>query len=480
MKDWDEESGSLNFNTLRTLYGNGTLKPTDTIKAILGRISRRGEDGVWIFREPKEKLFSRAREVESLANSISSEALFITYPLYGLPFAVKDNIDWGDRPTSAGCSAYTYIPSRTASAVDRLLEAGAILIGKTNLDQFATGLVGIRSPYGVAQNPFDNRYIPGGSSSGSAVAVSAGLVSFSLGTDTAGSGRIPAGFNNIVGLKPTRGIVSTVGTVPACRSLDCISIFSLTVPDASNVLCVMAKEDQLDPFSRPIPSTWMGSKSQSPTIGVRVGVPRKEQLEFFGDSEAETLFSSAIKKVAETGANILEIDYSIFHKVANLLYEGPWVAERYTAIRNFFDTSSEALHPVTREIIEGGQKYSAADVFEANYELEALKKKALKPWSKMDVLLVPTSGTIYKINEVKASPFKLNTNLGYYTNFVNLLDLCCISVPSGFYSNGLPAGVTFIGSPYQEKFLCQLSSEFHEKLGLNLGSTPHKFMSVMS
>ena len=163
-----------------------------------------------------------------------------------------------------------------------------------------------------------------------------------------------------------------------------------------------------------------------------------------------------------------------------MLYEGPWVAERYTAIRNFFDTSSEALHPVTREIIEGGQKYSAADVFEANYELEALKKKALKPWSKMDVLLVPTSGTIYKINEVKASPFKLNTNLGYYTNFVNLLDLCCISVPSGFYSNGLPAGVTFIGSPYQEKFLCQLSSEFHEKLGLNLGSTPHKFMSVMS
>ena len=322
MRDWSEESGSLDFSTLKELYGKGALKPTKIIKAVIGRISRRGEDGVWIFREPEDKIFSRVRELESLTSSLSAGALFAAYPLYGLPFAIKDNFDWEGRPTSAACPAYTYMPSRTASAVDRLLEAGAILIGKTNLDQFATGLVGVRSPYGVARNPFDDRFIPGGSSSGSAVAVSAGLVSFALGTDTAGSGRIPAGFNNIVGLKPTRGIVSTAGVVPACRSLDCISIFSLTVPDASDVLCVMAKEDELDPYSRPAPPTWMDGMSKFSIKGIRVGVPRKEHLEFFGDSEAEALFNSAIKKIAGAGANILEIDYSPFRKAANLLYGG--------------------------------------------------------------------------------------------------------------------------------------------------------------
>jgi allophanate hydrolase len=475
MSEWPEDSGNLDFCALRAFYKKGALGPTDVARAVLARIARRGEDGVWIFREPGENILARARELESVAGEMSTEALFARYPLYGLPFAIKDNIDWAGRPTTAACPEYAYTPESTAPAVERLLDAGAFLVGKTNLDQFATGLVGVRSPYGVPRNPFDERYIPGGSSSGSAVAVSAGLVSFALGTDTAGSGRVPAGFNNIVGLKPTRGIVSTSGVVPACRSLDCVAVFALTVSDAAEALGPMAEEDGTDPFSRPVPPDWEAGLSSGPLRGLRVGVPREDQREFFGDGEAEVLFGEAIQKFSGggDGVEVAEIDFSPFRRAAEMLYGGPWVAERYAAIRVFFDARPEALHPATREIIGGGKKYTAADVFEAAAALEGLRKEAGKAWEGMDVLMTPTAGTVYTLAQVEADPFALNTNLGYYTNFMNLLDLCGLAVPSGFYAGGLPAGVTFIAPAFREKTLAALGTYFHQKSGLRLGATSH-------
>ncbi len=473
MRDWSDESGSLNFIALRGLYGRDELKPRDVAKTVIGRIARRGKDGVWIYLEPEEKVFARAEELESLAEGLSAEALLSRYPLYGLPFAIKDNIDWMGRPTTAGCPEYTYVPEKTAPAVERLLDAGTILIGKTNMDQFATGLVGVRSPYGVARNPFDERFIPGGSSSGSAVAVSAGLVSFALGTDTAGSGRVPAGFNNIVGLKPTRGLVSMSGVVPACRSLDCASVFALTVPDALEALRTMAEEDESDPFSRSVPHEWIKKSLADSSGGLRVGVPRKNQREFFGNENAEELFNGAIDRLRKMGTVVVEIDYTTFHETARLVYEGPWMAERYAAIRKFFDAKPEALHPVTRDLIVKGRGYSASDTFGGIYRLEGLKKITGKTWDDIDMMVVPTTGTIYSISEVESDPIALNNNLSFYTNFMNLLDLCGIAVPNGFYSNGLPAGVTFIAPAFQESGLCALGTAFQRESGLNLGATPH-------
>lgn len=473
MSKWSAEGGSLDFAALRPLYGNGALRPSGMVRILLDRISRRGDDSVWIFREPEENLLGRAGELESLAEGLSGEALFGRYPLYGLPFAIKDNIDWEDRPTTAACPEYAYVPEKTAPTVERLLHAGAILMGKTNLDQFATGLVGVRSPYGVPRNPFDERYIPGGSSSGSAVAVSAGLVSFALGTDTAGSGRVPAGFNNIVGLKPTRGLVSMSGVVPACRSLDCVSVFALTVPDALEALRVMAEEDEADPFSRPVPPEWKEKPPADLAGGIWVGVPCKDQWEFFGNEDAAELFNSAIDRLRMMGMGVVEIDYTFFHETARLVYEGPWMAERYSAIQEFFDAKPEALHPVTRKLIAKGRGYSASDAFEGIYRLEGLKKITGKTWNDIDMLVVPTTGTVYSIAEVESDPIALNNHLSFYTNFMNLLDLCGLAVPNGFYANGLPAGVTFIAPALQESGLCALGAAFQRESGLNLGATPH-------
>jgi allophanate hydrolase len=450
---------SLDLQTLGARLRSGALRPADIVSGLLERIRARGDDKAWIHLLPRAELEARAAELERRGAS--------GLALYGIPFAIKDNIDLAGHPTTAACPEYAYVAQHTASVVQLLLDAGAIVIGKTNLDQFATGLVGTRSPYGAPSCTFDPRYISGGSSSGSAVVVSAGVVSFALGTDTAGSGRVPASFNNLVGLKPTCGLLSTSGVVPACRSLDCVSIFALTAADAAAILDVAAKFDSSDPFAR----REGPARAPAAIAGCRVGVPRREQLEFFGNRDAEKLFAGAVAKLTELGAQAVEIDFAPFLAAARLLYEGPWVAERYVAIREFIDRKPDALHPVTRQIISGGSKPSAADCFTAQYKLRALIREAEPAWKAADVLLAPTAGTHYTHAELEAEPIRLNSNLGVYTNFVNLMDLSAIAVPAGFTSAGLPWGVTLLAPAFSDRALCVLGDELHRALVDTMGAT---------
>ena len=333
------------WRVLAARYRSGSLTPLRLVDEILARIEARGDDHVWIHRLSRDELVAYAGRLQESDPSAK--------PLYGVPFAIKDNIDLADHPTTAGCPDFAYVAQDSAPVVRRLIDAGAIPIGKTNLDQFATGLNGTRSPYGAPTSVFSTKHVSGGSSSGSAVAVAAGLVTFSLGTDTAGSGRVPAAFNNIVGLKPTRGLLSIRGVVPACRSLDCVSIFALTAGDACDVLAVAQGFDAADPFSR---RAAIGRPCPRIVKGTRFGTPRPSQLEFFGNSEGERLFGETLRRIERLGGELVEIDFGPFLETARLLYEGPWVAERYVAIRDFIDRRPEALHPVTRQIIAGGAK----------------------------------------------------------------------------------------------------------------------------
>lgn len=364
-------------------------------------------------------------------------------PLSGKIFAVKDNIDVAGLPTTAACPEFAYVAERTATAVQRLLDAGAVLIGKTNLDQFATGLVGTRSPYGACRNAFDPSYISGGSSSGSAVAVALGIAQFALGTDTAGSGRVPAAFNNIVGLKPTRGLVPTTGVVPACRSLDCVSVFAQSCREALSVLEVMQVYDVEDPYSRNAQPAWFSAQS------FRFAVPR--ELEFYGDEEYAALFFRAVARLRDLGGKAVEIDFAPFLEVQQLLY-GPWIAERMAQ-----DFPLDAMLPVTRQIFASARQYSAADAFKAQHRLAELRRRCEGDW---DVLVVPGAPTIYRIAEVDADPVELNARLGRYTNFVNLLDLAALTIPAGFRSDGLPFGVTLIGRAFTDRSLAALGARF--------------------
>jgi allophanate hydrolase len=451
----------LDFSSLRERYHRGALRPSHTVAGILQRIAQRGKDATWIHLLPREALEARADELERAEPKL--------LPLYGIPFAIKDNIDFAGHPTTAACPDFRYVAPTSAAVVERLIGAGAILVGKTNLDQFATGLVGVRSPYGTPKNTFDARYVPGGSSSGSAVAVAAGLVSFSLGTDTAGSGRVPAAFNNLIGLKPTRGLLSARGVVPACRSLDCVSVFALTATDAAAALRSARGFDQADPFSRheSAPARAMPRSF----AGLRFGVPRASQLQFFGNDDTPRLFENLLAKLTELGAERVEIDFAPFLETARLLYEGPWVAERYVAIREFIERQPESLHPVTRDIIGGAKRHLAIDAFSAYYRLKALQRQTAPVWDGIDILVTPTAGTIYRVAEVEAEPLRLNSNLGYYTNYMNLLDLSAIAVPAGFQRDGLPFGVTFAAPAFADEALCALGDIAQRAVVSTMGAT---------
>jgi allophanate hydrolase len=457
----DPLTGSLTRAVLHSLYQSAALLPEAVIAAVYSRLSARGDDHVWISLIPRQEAMARAAHLS--ATRRLSEAL---PPLWGLPFAIKDNIDLAGVPTTAACPAYAYFPDRSATVVERLIAAGAIPIGKTNLDQFATGLVGVRSPYGVPSNPFHSAYIPGGSSSGSAVAVATGLVSFALGTDTAGSGRIPAAFCNVVGLKPTRGLIPTVGVVPACRSLDCVSIFALTVEDAAAVSSVATGLDPLDAYSRPMDHRLIAAR---PTLNYRFGIPTHP--DFLGDAEAAHLFDRAVARLEAIGGRIVPIDLTPFSEAGQLLYDGPWVAERLAALEPFVRTSGESMHPITHQIIAGGAVYSAADAFRAFDRLQRLRAQTRPVWDRIDCLMVPTAPTVYRLDAVAAEPLRLNTCLGLYTNFVNLLDLAAIAVPGGFRPPGIPMGITLIAPAFQDDLLVDLALAFQRQSGLRLGAT---------
>lgn len=384
--------------------------------------------------------------------------------LSGLVFAAKDNIDVAGAPTTAGCPAFVYAPRQNATVVHKLLAAGARLAGKTNLDQFACGLNGTRSPYGAVPNAFNSLYISGGSSSGSAYVVATGQVDFSLGTDTAGSGRVPAGLNNIVGLKPSKGLISARGVVPAAQSVDCVSIFARSVAVAARVLQAAMGHDAADPFSRRLVLA-----STPFAKSFRFGVPA--QLEFFGDALSEAAFRHAVVRLRELGGTPVAVDYQPLAEAAALLYESALVAERYTAIRTFFDRcEGEVVEPV-RGIIARGREYSAADLYEAQTRLQALGQQAAAMWESIDVLLVPTAPTHYTIAQMQADPVALNRNLGAYTNFVNLLDYAAISVPSAIRPDGLPFGITLVGACGSDWQLADLGQRYHHATGLSQGAT---------
>ncbi|MDF3022493.1 MAG: allophanate hydrolase [Steroidobacteraceae bacterium] len=450
----------LNLSSLRQRYAEGSLTPSTLVEQIISRRHETRDHHIWIHEIGDNALRARARELEGRgANSL---------PLWGVPFAIKDNIDLAGVPTTAACPEFSYLPPQSAPVVQALLDAGAIAIGKTNLDQFATGLVGTRSPYGTCENAFDRSYVSGGSSSGSAVAVALGLASFSLGTDTAGSGRVPAAFNNLIGYKPTLGSLSMRGVVPACRSLDAMSIFALTAADARRVAAVAVKFDAADAWSRSAGRALRPGWASAP--GFRFGVPRADQREFFGNTAYAELFEDSVTRLQSLGGTPVEIDIEPLLESARLLYEGPWVAERYLATEKLIASRPEALLPVTRQIIEGGAKPLALDAFRAQYRLKDLVRRAAPIWGRIEVLLLPTAGTHYRIAEVDADPIRLNSNLGRYTNFVNLMDLAAVAVPAGFTPAKLPFGISLIAPAWSDGELLALAERVHVASVRTLGA----------
>jgi allophanate hydrolase len=441
---------------IATAHRSGDVSPEQTALDCLRRIREYGDPAIFISVASEEEVLKQAQEAKRQPE----------LPLCGVPVAIKDNIDALGFATTAACPAYSYMPEKDATAVEKLKAAGAIVVGKTNLDQFATGLVGVRSPYGTPRNPFNPKLIPGGSSSGSAAAVSTGLVPLALGTDTAGSGRVPAGLNNIVGLKPSLGLVSTSGVVPACRSLDCVSIFSLTADDAWIALKVMSGFDDSDAYSR---SFSLAEPAALPPLTI-IGVPRAEDRLFFGDKRSEAAFNRSIELAEAIGAKVVELDFSHLLEAARLLYGGPWVAERTAAVGDFIRAHPAEIFPVTREIIAGGEKVAAVDAFRSFYRMQELRALACKTMSEVDVLMVPTVPAAYTVAELAADPIRLNTNLGTYTNFVNLMDLCGLAVPAVFADDATPYGVTFLARMGEDARILSIGRAFHKKSALTLGA----------
>jgi len=453
-----ERSIPIDIAGLRSAYARG-LDPVAVVDQAFDEIEKVDDPGIFILLVDRKKARKAAQQLKRSEREAK--------PLWGVPFAVKDNIDVAGLPTTAGAPGFAYTPKTSATVVQRLLDAGALLVGKTGLDQFATGLVGVRTPYPVPKNPFDATIVPGGSSSGSGVAVARGLVPFALGTDTAGSGRVPAGLNNIVGLKPSVGAVSTHGVVPACRTLDCVSVFAGTVDDAWAVYSVIAGSDAADAYSRAIA---LGSLGALPPH-VRLGVPRGKDLKFFGDSAAKAAWRAGVEVMQGLGAELVDIDFTPLFETAAMLYEGPWVAERYAALRPFLEQRAGDVYPVTRTVIEKAKAYSAADAFAGLYRLESLKRTSEGVMAGVDALMVPTAPYTPTIAEVEADPIGPNIRLGTYTNFVNLLDMAAIAVPGPFRKDGLAAGITLIGQRGRDAALASLGRAFHAAAATTVGAT---------
>jgi len=443
---------------LHEAYGAG-LAPEGVVEEAFRRIRAVDDPGIFIHLIDQDAVRAEARSLDRFDPAAR--------PLWGVPFAIKDNIDVAGQPTTAACPAFAYQAEKDAFVVRRLRDAGAIPIGKTNLDQFATGLVGVRTPFPVPRNALDPALVPGGSSSGSAVAVAHGLVGFALGTDTAGSGRIPAGLNNIVGLKPSLGALSATGVVPACRTLDTVSVFALTVEDAWSAFAAMAAFDPDDAYAKPMPAPIMGN----PPPSFSVGVPNAETRRFFVDEAQADAFQRALDSIADLGGTVVALDFTVFYETAEMLYEGAWVAERYAAIEEVIEKTPDALHPVTRGIIAGAAGRSAVDAFKGLYRLADLRRAAEPLLAGLDMLCVPTLPTFYSRDALEADPIRPNSRLGTYTNFVNLMDMCGLAVPTRPRPDGRPGGVTLLAESGADGRIAAVASALHRQESPTLGAT---------
>ena len=454
-----DDAGIHTLSDYRSAFHDGRTTPSRQIEEVYRRIAAHDDPSMFITLRPMAEVLDEARDIELHGSKET--------PLYGIPVAIKDNIDVAGTPTTVGCPDFAWTPERDATVVARLRAAGAIIVGKTNMDQFATGLVGVRSPYGITRNAIRAELVPGGSSSGSATAVAAGIVPLALGTDTAGSGRVPAALNNIVGLKPTPGLVSTTGVFPACRTIDCVSVFALTVDDAYAAIGVMAGYDPDDPYSRKGHVGMLGSLPP----GLIVGVPDQDSRFFGGDALAEQAFDANVANLARMGFSTREIDLRPLFDVAALLYDGPWIVERYQAIDSFMDAHPASIYPVTRSIIAQASRFSASDVFRGMYKLAASQRAAEHTWHEIDVLMVPTIPRPRTIADLEHDPITPNTEFGTYTNFVNLLNLCALAVPGKFRDDGLPSGCTLISTAGRDALIGSLGLKVHAASAVPLGAT---------
>jgi allophanate hydrolase len=425
-------------------HAGGTGSPSKTAARVADAIAARGDDGTWLSTVPRDELLAAAEEIENRPGAR-------TLPLYGVPFGVKDSIDVEGVPTTLSCPDYAYLATTTAPVVRRLLDAGALYVGKTSLDQFATGLNGTRTPYTIPRSVYGGEMISGGSSSGSALAVALGQVPFAVATDTAGSGRVPAALNGVVGFKPSRGLISTVGLVPACKSLDCISVMAGSVDDVDRVFEVVAARDDNDAWSRDRGPRYAGAP-------IRVGLPPVEELEFFGDAEMRQAHLSFRERLARKSI-VVDVSLEPFLAAGSLLYQGPWVAERLVEFGDFLAAQPDSIHPVVRDILRGGEKYTAVDAFAALQRLQELKALVARLWRKMDVLVVPTIGTTFTVDEVLAAPIECNTKLGHYTHFGNLLDLLGVAVPLGVTTDGRPHSAMLLGAAQTDDTVLQLAAQ---------------------
>ncbi|OLF55598.1 allophanate hydrolase [Pseudomonas chlororaphis] len=449
---------NLQLDALRAAYREGRATPRQLLATLRDKAAA---------LNPDYRLFIHllsAEELEPYLAALDGREID-SLPLYGVPFAIKDNIDLAGIPTTAACPAFAYVPQRSASVVERLLALGAIPLGKTNLDQFATGLNGSRSPYGACPNSVLAEYPSGGSSAGSSLAVALGLASFALGTDTAGSGRVPAALNNLLGLKATKGLISTAGVVPACRTLDCVTTFTATAREASQLLALTAQFDPRDEYSRRNPA-WNDGSAFGVPRPFRFGVPRAQDLQFFGCDEGPGLFGQAVDRLRALGGEAVELDLSPFLEAARLLYEGPWVAERYSVAGELLEQDPEAVLPVIRAVLAKAPAVSGVQTFRAHYRLQTLKAHCDRLLEDLDCVLTPTIGRPVTLAELAAEPVLRNSQLGYYTNFMNLLDYAAVAVPSAFMNNGLPWGVTLFGRAFTDQYLLSLADAWQRQQGL--------------
>ena len=461
-----DSASILSISALRERYAAGA-EPAEVLKAIRERSDAYQDRNIWIH------LLSEAEQAPYIEALKAKDPG--THPLWGIPFAIKDNIDLANVPTTAACAEYAYTPEHSAFVVQKLIDAGAIPVGKTNLDQFATGLNGTRSPYGACRNAFDPEYISGGSSAGSAVSVALGLASFSLGTDTAGSGRVPACFNNLYGVKPSRGLLSATGMLPACRSLDCMTIFALTADEANTVLGVAEGLDPSDGYSRKNPYFNQARQYGERTGKLRVGLIQEDQLAFFGDDDYSKAYADTLKTLkADTSIEFEELDFAPFVEAAKLLYEGPWVTERYLATQPMIDDSPELMFPVVRDIIAPGKDALASDLFKAQYRLQELKQQCDAILERFDCLLTPTAGRFFTVEELLEEPVLRNSQLGHYTNYMNLLDMSGLAIPTAFTQQGRPFGITLVGAAFGDRSLLSIAKRFESLFDLTMGASDEK------